>query len=108
MTSLQDIATLLKLDPPAGAADVQIAGLATLRDAGPGDLSFLGNDRYLDEFAATRAAAVVVQRRVKLPESANGNVGRPIVLLVDDADLAMASVSAVFAPPVPRPPVGVD
>jgi UDP-3-O-[3-hydroxymyristoyl] glucosamine N-acyltransferase len=30
------------------------------------------------------------------------------VLLVDDADLAMSRVLELFAPPIPRPPVGVD
>jgi UDP-3-O-[3-hydroxymyristoyl] glucosamine N-acyltransferase len=30
------------------------------------------------------------------------------VLIVDHADLAMARVAELFAPPVPRPPVGID
>jgi UDP-3-O-[3-hydroxymyristoyl] glucosamine N-acyltransferase len=108
MTTLRDIADLLKVSAPARAEDVEITGLATLRDAEPGDLSFLGNDRFLDEFAATKAAAVVVQKRVKLPVGENGKLDGPIALIVDDADLAMANVAALFAPPIPRPPIGVD
>jgi UDP-3-O-[3-hydroxymyristoyl] glucosamine N-acyltransferase len=40
---------------------------------------------------------------VKLPPS----LGRP-ALRVDDADLATARILELFAPPVPRPPAGVD
>ena len=35
-------------------------------------------------------------------------LGKTPVLLVDDADLAVAKVLQRFAPPVPRPPAGVD
>jgi UDP-3-O-[3-hydroxymyristoyl] glucosamine N-acyltransferase len=103
MTSLAEIARLLDVGMPAGAADISIAGISTLAEAGETDLSFLGNDRYLPEFAASRAAAVIVQRRVKLPAENS----KP-VLIVDDADLASAKVAQFFAPPVPRPAVGID
>lgn len=87
----------------SSAAQVQIDGLANLNEAGERDLSFLGDKRFLSQFAASRAAAVIVQKRIELPA---GNT-RPI-LWVDDADLAMARVLEMFAPPIPRPPVGID
>jgi UDP-3-O-[3-hydroxymyristoyl] glucosamine N-acyltransferase len=48
---------------------------------------------------------VIVGRKIKLPSDASGN-GSPAVLLVEDAELSLAKVLAMFAPPVPRPPVG--
>jgi UDP-3-O-[3-hydroxymyristoyl] glucosamine N-acyltransferase len=106
MPTLSEIATLLNVPAPAGAAGaIDITGVAMLADAGPSELSFLGSDRYLKQFATTRAAAVLVQRRVKLLPVADAR--RP-VLIVDDADLAVANVLELFAPPVPRPPAGVD
>jgi UDP-3-O-[3-hydroxymyristoyl] glucosamine N-acyltransferase len=80
-----------------------IEGVAMLLDAGSDELSYLGSDRFVRQFAETRAGAVLVQRRVKLPP----DIGKP-VLWVDDADLAVARVLELFAPPIPRPPVGVD
>ena len=103
MSSLAEIAQLLGLPAPAGAAEVRIAGIATLEEAGATDLSFLGTDRYLPQFLATGAAAVIVQKRVKLPPDL-----RKPVLLVDDADLSAARIAEFFAPPIPRPPAGID
>ena len=40
-----------------------ITDVAPLDQAGPGDLTFLDNPKYLDEFKATRAGAVLVQQR---------------------------------------------
>jgi UDP-3-O-[3-hydroxymyristoyl] glucosamine N-acyltransferase len=100
--TLSDIAEMLHVPAPAGHAQTAVSGMATLAEAGPGDLSFLGSDAYLKQFAATKAAAVIVQRRVKLPRD---GVRTP-VFVVDDADLAVARVLERFAPPVPRPPVG--
>jgi UDP-3-O-[3-hydroxymyristoyl] glucosamine N-acyltransferase len=74
-----------------------------LPEAGATELSYLGTDRLLQQFKTTGAAAVLVQRRVKLP----ADCPTP-VLLVDDADLAVGRVLELFAPPVPRPPAGVD
>jgi UDP-3-O-[3-hydroxymyristoyl] glucosamine N-acyltransferase len=102
--TLGQIAALLNLPAPLPQqARINITGVATLAQAEPGDISFLGSDARLREFLKTRASAVLVQRRVKLP-------AEPAVpvLLVDDADLAVATVLAPFAPPIPRPPAGID
>ena len=103
MITLAQIADLLKVPAPPGADSLEITGLAMLADAGPTELSFLGLDRFLPQFRQTRAGAVLVQRRVKLPP----DHGRT-VLIVDDADLAIAKVLELFAPPIPRPPSGID
>lgn len=99
---LSEIAALLSCPAPTDA-DRVITGVATLDEATPNDVSFLGADTYLPQFNATHAGAVIVQRRVKLPRDT-----KTPVLIVDDADLATGTVLEKFAPPVPRPLVGVD
>ena len=37
-----------------------VTGIASLTDAGPSDLSFLGNDKYRDQVATTRAGVVLL------------------------------------------------
>jgi UDP-3-O-[3-hydroxymyristoyl] glucosamine N-acyltransferase len=102
MLKLSDIAFALQVPLPPAAASIPITGVATLNEAGATDLSFLNADAYLKEFDKTQAAAVLVHKRVKLPKTDK------IVLVVEDADLAMSEVLQLFAPPIPRPPVGVD
>jgi UDP-3-O-[3-hydroxymyristoyl] glucosamine N-acyltransferase len=98
---LADIAAALGL--PAPKMNPTITGLNTLTDAAPTELSFLSSDAYVKQLAQTQAAAVLVHRKVHVPPGA-----KPAILIVDDADLAVAKVLELFAPPVPRPAVGVD
>jgi len=100
--TLGQLAQILGCSPPVAGADSIIFGLATLEDATAGELAMLGSDAYIKYFASTRAGAVVVGRNVKVPPSSTP------ILLVDNADLAMARLLAVYAPPTPRPPAGVD
>jgi UDP-3-O-[3-hydroxymyristoyl] glucosamine N-acyltransferase len=102
--TLAEIAALLECPVPDGAAGSKpITGVANLGDAGETELTYLSSDRFLKEFEGTKAAAVIVQKRVRVPESS----GRPTIV-VDDAELAIARVLELFAPEVPRPAVGVD
>ena len=98
--TLSDIARLLDCPSPDDSLR-PVTGIASLSEATHHDISFLGADRYLPEFENTRAAAVIVHKRVKLPPD-----HRQHVLSVDDADLAVAKLLEHFAPPVPRPPIG--
>jgi UDP-3-O-[3-hydroxymyristoyl] glucosamine N-acyltransferase len=105
--TLGQIAALLQCPPPPGpSADILIGGVAALEEARATDLSLLKSKGYLKQFAATSAAAVLVDRSIKPRPIAAG--ARPALLLVDDAELAMARILQEFAPPVPRPPAGVD
>jgi UDP-3-O-[3-hydroxymyristoyl] glucosamine N-acyltransferase len=45
-----------------GDPDAQIRRIATLENAGPGDLSFVSNAKYLHQLRDTRAAAVILAR----------------------------------------------
>ena len=47
----------------AGDASRAVTGVATLDDAGPGDIAFLANPRYRSRLAATRAGAVILGPR---------------------------------------------
>ncbi|HZI93433.1 MAG TPA: UDP-3-O-(3-hydroxymyristoyl)glucosamine N-acyltransferase [Patescibacteria group bacterium] len=82
-----------------GEPDLPIDGIAPLQTAGPGDLTFLANPRYLTEARATRAAAVVVGPGVEL-------AGKT-VLVVADPYVALAALLEIFHP-AKRPPPGVS
>src|SRR5688572_9576409 len=99
--TLYELATILNCASPSDSQRT-VTGIRSLSDAQEHDLSFLGSDKYLDDVARTEAAAVIVHKRVKLPPDHGKRI-----LVVDDADLAVARLLELFAPPVPRPPVGV-
>lgn len=101
--TLSDIARLLSCPPPAHRADLAIAGVATLKEARANELSFIGSDAFAHDLATTKAAAVIVRRALKTRPG-----GSVVTFLVDDADLAVAAVLQLYAPPVPRPPPGRD
>ncbi len=89
--------------PVAPAGDRVIVGVAALADAGPAEVSMVATDAFARAFTRTRAAAVLADRRVRLPSPPAGT----LVLGVDDVDAAVAAVLALFAPPVQRPAAGV-
>lgn len=97
---LIDLATIAgaSLADPA-MADRMIKDVAPLDQAGPGDMTFLDNRRYLDAFAASRAGACV---------TAVANVERApagMALLISDAPyMAFAKIARAF---YPTPPVEV-
>ncbi|MFP4140586.1 MAG: UDP-3-O-(3-hydroxymyristoyl)glucosamine N-acyltransferase [Phycisphaerae bacterium] len=43
-----------------GNGDVTVTAMASLTDAGPGEVAFLANDKYIPQMAETKAAAVIV------------------------------------------------
>ncbi len=80
-----------------GDGNPEIRGIATLRHAGPHDLSFLTNSRYRPELAATRAAAVLLANEDRDATSRAR-------ILCSDPYLAYAQVVALLHPaPVPEP-----
>ncbi len=85
---LQDIADLIG-GKVHGDPDCRVSGLATLQSAGPGQLSFFANGRYLPQLRSSAAAAVLVR-----PEHLD-SVPRAAIL-VDDPYLAYARVSQLF------------
>ena len=96
MFSLAELADRFGLEF-TGEGDRALTGIATLAEAGAGDISFLANRKYLPQLAATRAGAVIVH-----PEL----VSRcPVDCLVAEAPyVAFARISHLFdRSPRPRP-----
>lgn len=81
----------------AGAEGVEISGVATLEDAGPGDISFLSNDRYRHQLAETRASAVILSRE-------NAEKCQVDALITDNPYLCLARVSTLLHPPARSSP----
>ena len=100
--TLADIAALLAAPPPPNAS-TSITGMATLREASESEISILSSEQFVSEFTTTRAACVLVKKGLPLPD----NHGQSVII-VDDPDLAQVKVLTRFAPPVPRPPQGID
>jgi UDP-3-O-[3-hydroxymyristoyl] glucosamine N-acyltransferase len=80
-----------------GDGGVEIAGVAGLEQAGPGDLTFLANPRYASHLATTRAAAVVL---------APGHEAPLPSLVSENPYLAFARAVSLVRPPA-RPAPGV-
>ena len=75
-----------------------IRDVAALDEAGPDDLSFLDNPRYLDDFRATRAGAVLVA-----PRYAGQTPAGAAALTTPQPYRAMAQVMARLYPHAARP-----
>ncbi|MBJ9977843.1 UDP-3-O-(3-hydroxymyristoyl)glucosamine N-acyltransferase [Pseudomonas sp. S75] len=75
----------------SGPESLAITGLATLQEAGPGQLSFLANRQYRKFLDDSQAAAVLIKA-----EDAEGFGGH--ALIVADPYLAYARISHLFDP----------
>jgi len=95
--SLQEIALYLG-GSVAGDGEILIGGLATLDDAGEGQLTFLANPKYAAKVATTRASAVL------LPQGANAH-GHNAIFHANPY-LAFAKLLTLFYT-APAAPLGV-
>ena len=75
-----------------GDGALVVSGLARLQDAGPGQLSFFANRRYLEQARSSAATALIV------PEDFPAD-GGPALLKVADPYAAYASIAALFEEP---------
>ena len=99
-TTLRQLAELVG-GTVEGDPDVLIRGVANVREAHSGDITFISNGRYANLVATTRASAVVLAEGLDLNPCA---VAR---LRVSNPDLAFARIVAHFAPEPLRYPPGV-
>jgi len=97
---LRDIAERLGCGLDGDGA-IEIARVAGIEHAQPGDLTFLANARYHPHLASTRASAVIVAAAT--PRAADA----PAFLRSDHPALAFAQAIGFFRI-VARPPAGVD
>ena len=75
-----------------GDADVTIERVASIEDAGPGDLTFLAHPRYRRYLDCCKASAVIVADEHSAGNSLN-------LLRVDDPQRAFVRIHALFSPP---------
>src|ERR1051325_1968340 len=73
-----------------GHGEIEIVRVAGIQDAGPGDLTFVANPKYLSQLSTTRASAVVLRDDTPQPAVA--------VLRTADPYLAFARAVGLFAP----------
>lgn len=84
----------------AGNGSKKVTGVATLEEAGPGDLSFLSNPKYRQAAAGSKAGALIVS------EADAEKVGLRDRIVAKDPYAAFASLLERFHPPAPLP-VGI-
>lgn len=83
-----------------GDAAVSISGVSGIREAAPGEITFVANPRYLHYLAETRASAVIV---------GDGVADSPVpCLIVPDPYRAYLEVLQMFSRPPDQPPTGID
>jgi UDP-3-O-[3-hydroxymyristoyl] glucosamine N-acyltransferase len=83
-----------------GDERIEISGVAGIREAERGDVSFIANPRYAAEASSTKASAVIVAE--------DWTADCPAVLLrAKNPDAAFAQASVLFYTPAPEPVVGV-
>jgi UDP-3-O-[3-hydroxymyristoyl] glucosamine N-acyltransferase len=97
--TLGEVAALVGAAAPApDEGSVQISGLAAIDRAGPGDLTFLENTRYLEALARTGALACLIAKQhvARVPRHV-------VALVVDEPYRAFARVAAALFPTSLRP-----
>jgi UDP-3-O-[3-hydroxymyristoyl] glucosamine N-acyltransferase len=73
-----------------GDGEIDIVSVSGIEDAGPGDLTFVANSKYLSALATTRASAVLLRDDAPAPRTAT--------LRTADPYLAFARAVGLFAP----------
>jgi len=80
-----------------GDGGAVVTGVATLANAGPGQVSFLANPRYRGQLAQSRATVVVMR-------ASDAGEYPGTALVADDPYVAFAKIATLFDPPPPPRP----
>ena len=101
--SAADLISLLAPRATRGGTSATIRQISALKEAQPGDLSFLGNPKYKPEVAATRASVVL------LPADFEGEpAADQLFLLVENPSASLATLCARLEAALwPRPAAGI-
>lgn len=83
-----------KLDARLDGADVEIQGVAGIEAAGPGQITFLANRRYVPLLKTTRASAVLIDERT--PVERDGDLPPVSALRTGNPYLAFAHAIELF------------
>lgn len=89
MVRLGQLAQALGLELRGGELEGVLRGVAPLVEAGPGDLAFLADKKYLDELASTNAGCVITREEWAAQASVP-------VICAEDPYLAYARASHLF------------
>jgi len=101
--TIAELASLTGAKSVEGACAVPITGIAALAEATPSDLSFLGNAKYVDEVASSKAGAILVPVAFAGKPSAG-----QAFLRVDNPSYALALLCSVLEARLwPRPAAGI-
>jgi UDP-3-O-[3-hydroxymyristoyl] glucosamine N-acyltransferase len=90
-----------------GDGEIDIVRVAGIQDAGPGDLTFVANPKYLSALSTTRASAVLLRDDASLDAARDKPAPSVAVLRTADPYLAFARAVGIFAPQW-KPAPGVD
>ena len=82
-----------------GDPDTEIARVAAIEDAGPGDLTFLANAKYASQLRASRASAVIASPDVDGAPCALLRTSNPYLLC--DSEDAFVALRTGKQPPRP-------
>ena len=85
----------------SGNAEEKVTGVAGIREAQPGDLTFVGSPKYLSAVKTTRASVIIVARNAAVESDRT-------LLRVDDPVAAFSRVVQQIMPPPVRVPPGID
>jgi UDP-3-O-[3-hydroxymyristoyl] glucosamine N-acyltransferase len=97
--TLAQVAAEAGTEPPSAAAERVLTGVAPLQTAGPGEVSFLHNKKYLTSLEQTAAGAVIVA-----PDFATRVPPGVAALITEDPHAGWARVAALFHPLPPAVP----
>ncbi len=101
--SLQEIENLVSPSSIRGRTSAVLTGLAALKEAVTGDISFLGNPKYKNEVATSRASVVLVPEDYDAEPSAD-----QCLLLVKNPSAALAKLCGRIEQLLwPRPSAGI-
>jgi UDP-3-O-[3-hydroxymyristoyl] glucosamine N-acyltransferase len=84
-----------------GSAERPVTGVERLDAAGPSEITFIRDPKHAPGWAPSRAGVALIGPGVQV------EAGDRAVIRVPDADLALALVLELFAPPVVRPAAGI-
>jgi len=82
-----------------GNPDELVAGVAGIREARPGDLTFVGSPKYLSAVATTQAAVVILARDAKVESGSGFPAATPTLIRVDNPVAAFTAVVQRLMPP---------
>mgnify|MGYP001363713279 CR=1 FL=1 len=87
-----------------GPPDLPITSVDAIDKAKPGALTFIRERKFADRWAASKASVALVSRGVEVK---GHDPQTRALIVVDDADLAIAALLKMFAPPAPQREPGI-